>query len=116
MGAGEDQRHCHETSRQMRARHPDENTRNPSAGLLLLCSGVLARNAAGPIPPTEVWNENSLPFELKAGEQEIFAVIDPEGRLPEPDKTSIRVSRKIGSTSAESSPAPLPKDDQRKRD
>ena len=56
---------------------------------------LLAKHAAGPIPPAEAWNEGTSPFELKEGEREVFVVLDPEGRLLQSDQKQIRASRMI---------------------
>jgi hypothetical protein len=57
---------------------------------------VLAKHAAGPISPSETWNEGTFPFELKISEREVFVVLDPEGRLQQPDQVPVRASRTIG--------------------
>ncbi len=56
---------------------------------------LLGKHAAGPIPPSEAWNEGTSPFELKEGEREVFVVLDPERRLLQSDQQQIRASRMI---------------------
>lgn len=56
---------------------------------------ILAKHAAGPIAPSDTWNEGTFPFELKNGERQVFVVLDPEGRVLQSDQEPIRASRMI---------------------
>ncbi len=58
----------------------------------------LGTHSAGPIPPSGSWHEQTLPFELRSGEREVFAVIDPENKLEGRDKAPIQASRVVGNS------------------
>ncbi len=56
---------------------------------------LLATHAAGPIMPSQTWNETAF-FEVKAEEKEISVVIDPQGQLKQADRSQLQASRPTG--------------------
>lgn len=47
---------------------------------------------AGPIEPSDVWREGTLPFTLNRAETEIFVVIDPDNEVDESDEANNKAS------------------------